>query len=66
MPEKSRFTCSHEGCNEGPMTTGTAIYRISPKGGPFVGLCLRHYEGERDPIEVVITQDNQRQKADLN
>lgn len=42
--KKDRYSCSHEGCDKGPRTTGDAVFRISPKGGPFAGLCREHYD----------------------
>ena len=38
----SEVVCSHEGCTRS-VVNGDAIHRISPKGGPFAGLCTEHY-----------------------
>lgn len=42
----TRFGCSFEGCDVDP-ATGGAVYRTSPKGGPFEGRCLRHLSLEQ-------------------
>jgi hypothetical protein len=51
--------CDHEGCDRG-IHSGHALYRTSPKGTPFVGLCEVHYAGEPDPVARLIEQSNQR------
>jgi hypothetical protein len=38
-------TCDHEGCNRGTHN-GHALYRVSPKGQDFVGLCEWHLVGQ--------------------
>lgn len=58
----ARFTCAEEGCSKGA-ATGNAIYRTSPKGQPFEGKCLDHYDGpslDKGVIGVVqaIEDDN--------
>lgn len=40
--DRSDFTCQHPDCLAHPRD-GDAIIRTSPKGGPFRGLCARHY-----------------------
>lgn len=57
-----RGTCDYEGCEHG-IETGHALYRVSPKGEPFVGLCEEHYAGEPDEIARTIEQANRRRTA---
>lgn len=51
----SAFKCDHEGCPNG-IETGHALHRVSPKPGPFAGLCDEHYAGEPDPVARAIQQ----------
>lgn len=46
----SRFKCSFEGCENDPLVNGVAVYRTSPKGGPFVGRCEAHLDEEPDTV----------------
>lgn len=43
--------CQEEDCERGPLTTGDALYRVSPKGQKFIGRCEEHLKG--DPDEIV-------------
>ena len=36
------FECGWPGCDRHPGTTGDAIFRVTPKGGPFGGFCAEH------------------------
>jgi len=49
--------CEVLGCNNGPFTTGDALYRVNPKGDGegFVGRCEEHLDGppEADVKAVV-------------
>lgn len=42
---ESDYTCQRPGCDRSPFN-GWAIFRTSPKGGPFEGLCGEHYRQE--------------------
>lgn len=58
----SAYVCDHEGCDRGPGTTGDALFRVSPKGGPFVGLCGPHQRLELEEamgtLEVIANADS--------
>jgi hypothetical protein len=56
----TRMICDYEGCEKGPLTTGHALYRVSPKGPgqKFVGLCEEHYAGTPDPVAKAIEEAN--------
>jgi len=43
VPPKGRFDCAERDCPKGSRTTGDAVFRISPKGERFIGLCAEHY-----------------------
>jgi hypothetical protein len=42
MTKKTTFDCANPECSRSP-EKGDQITRVSPKGGPFVGLCNEHY-----------------------
>lgn len=45
------MTCEVEGCERGPQTDGSTLFRVSPKGKgqKFVGRCREHLETPPDP-----------------
>lgn len=45
------YRCTWEGCGLGPETDDVALFRISPKGGPFVGMCAFHFGLVRTELE---------------
>lgn len=49
--------CSHEGCGK-YANHGYAIYRVSPKPGPFIGKCEEHYGGKPMLIVKLIEDAN--------
>lgn len=55
----SMLVCAQEGCENG-LATGHALQRVSPKGPgqKFVGKCDEHFDGQMDPVALVIQQDN--------
>jgi hypothetical protein len=55
--------CDHEGCENG-IDTGHTLNRVSPKPGPFVGMCDEHYIGPVDPVAKAFQDDNQRARRD--
>lgn len=57
----SLWQCDYEGCKNG-LETGHALYRTSPKGEPFVGLCSEHYAGPEDPVAAAIEDHNRRRR----
>lgn len=57
----SRFTCDRMGCQRG-IATGHALFRTSPKGGPFRGLCSLHFKGELEPVAKAIEDANQKSR----
>lgn len=55
---KKYIICEQKGCVRGPLDTGHALHRISPKGEKFRGKCTEHFEGEPDPIVLAIEDRN--------
>lgn len=43
MTEGSSYICEYPGCERHP-SRGDAIFRTSPKGGPFRGRCHEHLD----------------------
>lgn len=56
-----QMTCDREGC-EVDVRKGGTLYRVSPKGEPFVGLCSDHYAGPEDPIAAAVEDHNRRRQ----
>ena len=59
----SSFVCAEPGCWASP-GHGAALHRISPKGGPFVGLCTEHmrkHGGKPEELAVLIEEANRGQ-----
>jgi hypothetical protein len=56
-----QMTCDHEGCDKG-IATGHALHRVSPKPGPFIGLCAEHFAGVPDPVAQIIEDANHAHK----
>lgn len=53
----SVYVCDAFDCERG-VITGHALYRVSPKGERFVGLCEEHYAGEPEPVAKMIEERN--------
>lgn len=49
--------CDFEGCEKG-IATGHALHRVSPKPGPFIGLCAEHYAGTPNPAAQAVEDAN--------
>jgi hypothetical protein len=54
----ARYVCRQAGCARG-YATGHALYRTSPKGVDFEGVCAQHLDGPPDPIVQAIEERNQ-------
>lgn len=50
------FVCQRYGCTAHPSQKGVVIYRISPKGEPFRGLCDKHIGDAADPVTKEICE----------
>jgi hypothetical protein len=57
----SRFICDRLGCHRG-IATGHALFRTSPKGQTFRGLCSLHFEGPLEPAAKAIEDANQESR----
>lgn len=61
MPEKSVYACKV--CGKKAID-GFAIYRTSPKGGPFKGVCGEHrlFSVPEPDVAGMIERDNEKRK----